>query len=105
MIWYEHLFLGKKCRKNFGRLKHKITNGQAHSGVYLIVLPKNEHALLEIIPSMLLVQEYYPAKDLRIVGAAATRREAFSLVEKILGNVYKSRGNVNEIASYLEQYR
>ena len=42
MIWYEHLFLGKKCRKNFGRLKHKITNRQAHSGVYLIVLPEND---------------------------------------------------------------
>lgn len=105
MIWYKHLFLGKKCRKNFGWLKKKITGRQIHPGIYLIVLPENEHALLEIIPSMLLVQECYPAENLQIVGAAANRREAFSLVKKIIEGVYQDRGNVNEIASYLEQYR
>ena len=105
MIWYDHIFLGKGCRKNAARLKDRISRRQVHTGVYLIVLPEGGHALLEIIPSMVLLQEYYPADSLRIVGMAATRHEAFSLVEKILGEVYRSCGDLNEVAAYLEQYR
>ena len=105
MIWYDHIFLGKGCRKNAVRLKEKISRRQMHAGVYLIVLPENGHALLEIIPSMVLLQEYYPADSLRVIGMAATRREAFSLVEKILGEVYQNCGDLNETAAYLEQYR
>lgn len=105
MIWYDHIFLGKGCRRNAARLKEKISGCQMHAGVYLIVLAEGGHALLEIIPSVVLLQKYYPADNLRVVGMAATRREAFSLVETILGEVYQNCGNLNEIASYLEQYR
>lgn len=105
MIWYRHMFLGKKCRKRAERLKGKIAGRQKHTGVYLIVLSENEHALLEVIPSMLLMQKAYPLDGLRVVGMASSRQEAIALVEKIIGEVFRNGGDVNEIASYLEQYR
>ena len=54
---------------------------------------------------MQLLQEAYPAGALAVVGMAGTRQEAFSLVEKIIGDMYRERGDVNDIAAYLEQYR
>ena len=105
MIWYDHMLLGKTCRKRAGRLKDKISRRQVHPGVYLIVLPEHGSALLEVIPSMQLLQEAYPAGALAVVGMAGTQQEAFSLVEKIIGDMYRERGDVNDIAAYLEQYR
>lgn len=104
MIWYDHMFLGKKCHAKANRLKYKISNRLAHQGVFLIVLPQSEHAVLEIIPSVLLLQKNYPAEDLKIVGMASTRNEALSLLEYIIGEMYRTQGNF-DVSAFMQQYR
>lgn len=101
MIWYDHLFLGRQCRQRANRLKYKIANRLMHPGVYLLVLPQTKGAVLEIIPSVLLLQENYPTDQLVIVGMAATKTEALGLVEEIVGKMYAQQGDF-DLAAYCQ---
>jgi len=100
MIWDEHMWIGKRCRGRSKMLQYRISNGLAHPGVFLLVLPQSEHAVLEIIPSLLLLQKNYPDENLRVVGMAATRGEAFSLAEQIIAGAFKDCGNA-DVEAYM----
>jgi len=103
MIWYDHMFLGTGCQSKLKMLKHRISRQAPHAGVYLITLPTQEDTVLEIIPSALLLQEHYPTEDLRIVGMAFTRTEALCLIEKILSESFRTRGDV-DIEAFMKDY-
>ncbi len=100
MIWNDPFYLGKNCIGNYKKLKRRISNRMVHPGVYLLTLPGGGWGVLEIIPSMLLLQDFYPADDLRIVGMAATRREAFSVAEQIVSETVRARGDA-DVAAFL----
>lgn len=102
MIWDDHMFIGKRCRTRYKSLQRRISDGRAHPGVYLLVLPQSEHAVLEIIPSLLLLQKYYPGENLRIIGMGATRGEALSLAEQIIAASFTLRGDA-DIEAYMGQ--
>ena len=105
MIWYNHMFIGKLCRKNSRRLQYQISNRLSHPGIYLITLSENPHALLEMIPSVLLLQPCYPVADLRIVGMASTKIEALKLVTEMIEEIYKQQGGFENLTEYFEQYK
>ncbi|MCD7981492.1 MAG: hypothetical protein LUF32_04120 [Clostridiales bacterium] len=100
MIWNDPFYLGKNCYKNYKMLKRRISGRMAHPGVFLLTLPNGGSGVLEIIPSMLLLQDYYPMENLRIVGMAATRKEALSVVEQIVSETVRSRGDA-DVVSFL----
>ncbi len=81
MIWEEKLLVGRRCQSYFQKRKQQIEDGIMHPCVYLLVLPQEEHAVLEIIPSLLLLQSYYPKEQLHIIGMAASKKEALALTE------------------------
>lgn len=101
MFWYDNLYLGKKCLRQVNRLKYKIVNRIPHRAVYLIVLPQNEHAVLEMIPSTSLLQEMYPRESLQVIGMGANRSEALELIRQIIDEVYQQQGNF-DVAAYME---
>lgn len=100
MVWYENLYIGKKCAYKINRLKFKIVHRQIHPTVYLIVLPQQEHTLLEIVPSTLLMQRAYPSDDMRVIAIASDRQEALQMTAEILELVYKEQHDF-DVASYL----
>lgn len=100
MFWYDELYLGKKCLHRANRLKYKITNRIPHQQVYLIVLPQSNHTVLEMIPSSLLLQESYPAEDMRVIGMGASRAEAMELIRQIIDEVYRLQGNF-DVSAYM----
>ncbi len=102
MIWDDHMFIGKRCRGRYKTLQYRISNGLAHPGVFLLVLPQSEQAVLEIIPSLFLLQKNYPGESLRVVGMAATRSEAFSLTEQIIAGAFKACGKA-DVEAYMRQ--
>ncbi|MCC8151238.1 MAG: hypothetical protein LIO96_07230 [Lachnospiraceae bacterium] len=102
MIWDDHMFIGKRCRGRAKTLQYRISNGLAHPGVFLLVLPQSEHAVLEIIPSLLLLQKDYPRENLRVVGMAATRSEAFSLAEQIIAGAFQECGKA-DVEAFISQ--
>ncbi len=103
MTWDDHMFVGTGCQPNVKKLKRRISNRAPHEGVYLITLPTCGHRTLEIIPSAQLTQECYPTEDLRIIGMALTRSEALHLVEKIVSESYRTRGDM-DIEAFMHNY-
>lgn len=104
MIWYDRMLLGKRCRRKANQLKYQISNRLRHEKVYLLVLARRENALLDIIPSVYLLQKQYPTDDLHIIGMAATESEALDMVKELIGKVYVS-GQDFDIYTYMQQYR
>ncbi|MCD8151564.1 MAG: hypothetical protein LUD71_00505 [Clostridiales bacterium] len=102
MIWCDHMYIGKQCRVGHKKMQDRITNGRVHPCVFLIALPQSEHAVLEIIPSMLLLQENYPRDGLRIAGMAATRQEALRLTEQMIAECFRVRQDA-DVSAYMEQ--
>lgn len=100
MVWYENLYVGKNCSYKISRLKYKIAHRQIHPAVYLIALPSQDHVLLEIIPSALLIQPSYPMDDLIVIGIAADRQEALRMTAEILELVYQEEGHF-DVPAYL----
>ncbi|MCC8029328.1 MAG: hypothetical protein LIO75_05990 [Lachnospiraceae bacterium] len=95
MIWNDPFYLGKNCFRTYKMVKRRITDGLIHPGVFLLTLPRDGHGVLEIVPSLLLLQDSYPTDSLRIVGMAATRREALSMVEQIVTDTVLARGDAD----------
>ncbi len=102
MIWNDPFYLGKNCSKKYKMLQYRITNRMVHPGVYLLTFPRSGQGILEIIPSLLLLQEHYPTDDLTIVGMGATRGEAISIAEQIVTETVSARGDA-DIAAYMSQ--
>jgi hypothetical protein len=101
MYWYDHLYLGKKCLFRANRLKYKIENRMSHTSVYLIALGQSSHSVLEVIPSVQLLQDAYPKDQLRIIGMGADHAEAQELLCRIIDEVYQAQGNF-DVAAYME---
>jgi len=100
MIWNDPFYLGKNCSKKYKMLKYRISNRMVHPGVYLLTFPQGEQGILEIIPSLLLLQEHYPTDSLRIVGMGATKKEAISIAEQIVSETVSARGDA-DITAYM----
>ncbi len=103
MIWYDSMFVGTGCQSKLKMLKRQISHRAAHPPVYLITLPTADHRVLEIVPSALLLQKQYPADDLRIIGMACTRREAIGIVQQLVSESFRERGDA-DIEAYLREY-
>ncbi len=100
MIWYDPLFLGTGCQSKQKMLKRRISRRLEHPPVFLITLPTGSGGVLEIIPSAQLLQKHYPADDLRVIGMAYTRTEALFMVEHIISESFRARGDA-DIEAYL----
>ncbi len=103
MVWYEHMVLGKGCESKVKKIRHRIAHRRAHAGVWLIVLPRYEHQVLEILPSTLMLQEHYPTKNLTVIGMAFTHKEAVKIAADLVASAFRTRGDT-DVAAYLGEY-
>lgn len=71
-------------------------------GMHLITLASQPGNLLDIIPAYVLLQKHYPTENLSVVGLAGSRKEALSLVQTIIENVYQATGSF-DVAAYMEE--
>lgn len=102
MKWYDRLYLGDSVR-NPHKIKWKINHNAGTIDIYVIAFASNEKNLLDVIPSWELMQRGYPGKDqMKIIGLAKGREEAFMLVRAIVDEVYQNTGNT-DIKAYLKE--
>ena len=87
--WYKNLYVGDTAKKKQKKWMRRIENKKAVPGVWLLTLPSNQQNNLDVIPADLLLQP-----DVRIVGLAMSREEAFELVEAIALETYRETGEV-----------
>lgn len=89
-----HLYVGESMSdRKLDKIKTKLLKKPISCGAYVITLSKNVHDQLDIIQTRQLAQRFYQNYELRVVGIASNRDEAVELVEKMLQNCIKERGD------------
>ena len=66
------------------KIVEKVHKGKSVPNLYLIVLSVNPDNMLDIILEKEVLQKNYPKDTLKIVGIAIGKKEALSLVQKII---------------------
>ncbi len=100
MKWYYNLFLGEKIAPKYKQTVLKIKNRELTPNVYVIALASNPQNLLDILPAREFLQNGYPKEQIRVIGLAEGKREAFEVTRRIVDEVYQKTGNTN-VREYL----
>ena len=93
MIWHRHLYVGEAMADRLQQLKDRLEKGDVSERAYLITLGSRGQNQLEIIPTSALRSERVLKNLPVIVGAAADRKEAFSLTVKMTEDCLKKTGS------------
>ena len=80
-------------RKKLDKIKRKLEKKPRFSSVFLVVLSRNAHEQLEIYSAKQLRWKYYTKYPPCVVGIAANQPEALLLVERIVKDCLKERGD------------
>lgn len=100
MRWYNRLYVGKKAKKKRYRIIRNIRRFKLQTGAYVITPAANGNNILDIYPSMTLLQPYYREKDLLILGIAADYWEALETARQIIDDLYRKTGGF-DLKEYL----
>lgn len=88
------LYLGEGINgKKLDRIKKKLENRPAVSGVFLISISRNDSDQLEIYSASQLAWRYYRQNPPYVVGIADNWAEAVALVEKMAADCLDARGD------------
>ena len=63
MRWYKHLYVGEKAEKRRFSIIQNIRRGRLQPKVHVIVPASGEKNILDILPSYVLLQEYYKKQE------------------------------------------
>ncbi|MCI9338655.1 MAG: hypothetical protein HFH93_14170 [Lachnospiraceae bacterium] len=92
--YHPNLYLGNGIKKKkLDKIKKKLENRPVFSGVFLICVSRNPHDQLDIYQARQLCQPYYRKYPPYVVGIARSREDAFLLVEQIVTQCLRSRGD------------
>lgn len=94
LTFYPELYLGESISSDkLDKLKEKLIKKPLFSALYVIALSQNPSDQLEIYAARQLAQSYYSKYPPYIIGITANYDEAVSLVEKIVQECIKERGD------------
>lgn len=79
--------------KKLDKIKKKLEKKPLFSGVFLITVSPSQTDQLDIFEARQLVQSYYLKNPPYVIGIAESRQEAVSLVEQIVRECLKERGD------------
>lgn len=79
--------------KKLDKIKKKLEKKPLLSGVFLIAISANPSDQLDIFASGQLVQSYYEKNPPYVVGIAENHGEAVALVERIVQECLRERGD------------
>lgn len=92
---YHHkLYIGESISSGeLDKIKKKLQKKPLFCDVFLIAVCRNPHDQLEIFAARELVQKYYITHPVYVVGIAKSHGEAVELVEQIVQECLKARGD------------
>lgn len=92
--FHDRLYLGESImEKKLDKLKKRLEKNPLLSNVYLIVPAGNPEDQLDIFDAKQLVQPFYRDKSFLVLGIAGDYREALLVVERIVQDCLKERGD------------
>ncbi len=102
MKWYKPLFFGESLSEDWKRRKvlFKLVNRISQKDIYVISMYENDKNLFRIFAADFLLKKSYLRKNIKIVGVATGKEEAFKLLETIINQIYLVDGHLNNIRDY-----
>lgn len=91
MKFYKRLYVGESIKKP-AKVKWKLAHGAGQMKIYVITLASGDD-LLEIYHCAFLRQKFYKKYPPFIVGIAGSYKEAVSLVQTMIEDVYAMTGS------------
>lgn len=96
VTFHEKLYIGDSIEtKKLGKLKKKLQKAPFWAKVFLILPSSNPNDQLDILEAKELSQPHYRGRIFLVLGIAADKGEAFSLVERMATDCVKERGDCN----------
>lgn len=102
--WNQNLYISKRASRFSKRTIHRINQGKATPGVYVLTYPSNENNVMDIVSTVMLLQKTTRRRCPKILGLANGREDALELMQKILLETYEQTGNFH-VKDYLESRR
>lgn len=105
MKWYKPLYFSESLNTELIQRKviFRLTHNVLQPDIYLIVLAENGKDNFRILSSAHLLQKNYPKDDLLVIGISRGKEEAFSLVERMVTDVYQKTGGVDGLRDYFQK--
>ena len=79
--------------KKLDKIKKKLEKKPLFSGVFLIAVSANPSDQLDIFAARMLAQSYYEKNPPYVIGITESHEEAVSLVEQMVRECLKERGD------------
>ncbi len=98
------LYVGESAKKEKRKILRGLEKKELQPFVYVITLPLGRHGVLDILPAFTLKYPFFFTGDpgqLKIVGIAKGRDEAFGLTARIAMDTYNATGGFN-VREFLE---
>jgi len=94
-LQYHHrLYLGESISESkLDKIKKRLQKYPLLSNVYLITVSRNPVDQLDIFDAKQLVQNYYRKHPIYVIGIASDYNEALSVIETIVQECLKERGD------------
>lgn len=102
MLWYNHLYVGEKAKEHRFCIIQNIRGNKPQPGIYVIMPASNETDILDIYPTVTLLQAYYQDSDRMILGIADGYEEALELAGIMIHEMYQKTGEFN-LSRFLEE--
>lgn len=102
MLWYKHLYVGEKAKKHRFHIIQNIRRNKLQADVYVITPASNGNNILDIYPTITLMQPYYQESDLMILGIADGYQEALEVAGTIVDEMYQTTGAF-KLVNFLEE--
>lgn len=94
LTFHDRLYLGESiAEKKLDKIKQTLEKKPLLANVYLIVPAGNPDDQLEIFDAKQLVQPFYRNSSFLIIGIAANYEEALQLIEQIVRESLRERGD------------
>lgn len=88
------LYLGDSINENkLDKIIKKLEKNPVFSGVFLITVSRNASDQLDIFDARQLAQSYYKKNPPYVVGIAGSHDEAVELVERLVQECLRARGD------------
>lgn len=102
MIFFQNLYLGDRISSKKDQIMKKLNSKKSVPELYLITMAQNPDNMLEIVSHWEVLQKGYPNMDIRVVGLAKGKKEAFKVVQSIVEQVLSETGSA-DVRAYLNQ--
>lgn len=102
--WYENLYMSSHTAKHSQRIIRRMNQRKVTPNIYVLTFPSNDHNVMDIVSSNVLLQDVARKRCPKIIGLAKGKEDAYGLMQEILMETYEHTGGFH-VREYLEDRR